>query len=69
MNKDINDQWFFHKPPKSLSEKEREEWLKNAEWERQEYERRMKEGYYPNQELPRKKVSGWKLIQKLLGKK
>ena len=67
MNKE-NDQWFYHDPPKRLSDEEREEWIKNAEWERQEYERRMEEGQYPYQELPKKKVTGWKLIQKLFGK-
>ncbi len=64
MNKE-NDQWFYHKPPRTLSDEEREEWIKNAAWERQEYERRMEEGQYPYQELPKKKVTGWKLIQKL----
>tara|TARA_Y100000593_G_scaffold84789_1_gene160794 strand:+ start:2559 stop:2765 length:207 start_codon:yes stop_codon:yes gene_type:complete len=64
MNKK-HDQWFYHKPPRSLTDEEREKWIEEAEWERQEYERRMEEGMYPYQELPRKKVSGWKLIQKL----
>ena len=64
MNKQ-NDQWFYHEPPKSLTKEEREEWIKNAEWEREEYERRMNEGQYPYQELPKKKTTGWKLIQKL----
>ena len=68
MNKE-NDQWFFHEPPRHLTPKELKEWRESAEWERQEYERRMKEGAYPNQELPKKKSSGWKLIQKLLGRK
>ena len=69
MNRKKDDQWFFHAPPKHLTAEEREEWVKNAEWERQEYERRMKEGYYPYQELPKKKKSGWKLIQRLFGRK
>ena len=62
-----DDQWFFHDPPRSLTPKEREAWKKDAEWERGEYERRMKQGLYPNQKLPQKKSRGWKLIQKLFG--
>ena len=67
MNKE-NDQWFFHDPPPHLTPKELGEWKEAAEWERQEYERRMNEGMYPYQELPKKKTTGWKLIQKLFGR-
>ena len=63
-----NDQWFFHKPPKNLTLKEREEWEEAVEFELEEYKRRMREGLYPHQELPKKKSRGWKLIQKLFGR-
>jgi hypothetical protein len=35
--------------PPHLSPEEQEEWLKDEEWDRQEYERRKKEGFYPEQ--------------------
>ena len=35
--------------PKHLTPEEREKWEKELEWERQEYERRKADGYYPNQ--------------------
>ena len=36
--------------PKNLSPEEMEEWEKEIEWERQEYERRKKDGFYPDEE-------------------
>ena len=34
------------------SPEEREEWEKQLKWDRQEYERRKAEGYYPHQDFP-----------------
>jgi len=53
--------------PPHLTPEEREEWEKEYEWEQQERKRREKEGLYD--ERPKKKRGGWKLIQKLLGRK
>jgi hypothetical protein len=62
MNKFTDENW--QSPiPKHLTPEERKEWEENLEWERQELERRKKEGFYD--EKPKKKVIGWKLIQKL----
>ena len=47
-----DEEWqkeFISPIPKHLTPEERKEWEKNLEWERQEYERRKKEGYYPHQ--------------------
>ena len=45
---------FFNKfrspMPKNLTQQEREEWEKDIEWEKQEYERRKKEGFYSGEE-------------------
>ena len=43
------DKWFSP-IPKHLSDKEREKWEKDLEWETQERKRREKEGYYPSEE-------------------
>jgi hypothetical protein len=47
------DKFFdqFRSPiPPHLTPEERERWEKEVEWERQEYERRKLEGYYPSQD-------------------
>ena len=49
--------------PPHLTPEEREIWEKEYEWERQEHERRKKEGRYDNP--PRKKTKGWKSIANL----
>ena len=36
--------------PPHLSPEEKEEWLKDEEWNRQEHLRRKKEGFYPDEE-------------------
>lgn len=36
--------------PKHLTPEERKEWEEETEWERQEYNRRKKEGFYPDEE-------------------
>ncbi len=41
---------FISPIPKHLTPEEREQWEKELEWERQEHERRKKEGYYPYQD-------------------
>ena len=38
---------FVSPIPPHLTPEEREVWEKELEWERQEHERRKKEGYYP----------------------
>lgn len=66
MNKDNFFNKFKSPMPKHLTPEERERWEEDYAWELQERERRRKEGYYD--EKPKKKKSGWKLIQKLFGK-
>jgi len=41
---------FKSSMPPHLSPEEKEEWLKDEEWNRQEFERRKREGFYPNEE-------------------
>ena len=43
---------FISPIPPHLTPEEREEWEKQLKWDRQEYERRKAEGYYPHQDFP-----------------
>ncbi|MAH46088.1 hypothetical protein CMI37_09660 [Candidatus Pacearchaeota archaeon] len=49
--------------PPHLTPEEKEEWEKELEWQRQEMERRRKEGKYDQK--PRKKSLGWKRIRNM----
>ena len=43
-------QQFISPIPPHLTPEERAQWEKELQWERQEHERRKKEGYYPSAE-------------------
>lgn len=48
-DKEWQEQFISPIPP-HLTPEERARWEKELQWERQEYERRKKEGYYPSAE-------------------
>lgn len=53
LNEEYDPEWrnqFISPIPPHLTPEEQKEWEKELEWERQEYERRKKEGFYPNQD-------------------
>ena len=57
------DKWFSP-IPKHLSDKEREKWEKDLEWETQERKRREKEGFYPSEDSAKTKNSP--LVKRLI---
>jgi len=70
MSKDNPYNDFRSPIPRHLSPEERKKWEKDLEWEKKEYERRQKEGYYPHQgpKFKRKKSVIRTLYNKLRGK-